>query len=45
MNNKKVFNALVIDDESVRNETYKNVLDSKFNTEIINDVSNLKSKF
>ncbi len=44
MNNKKVFNALVIDDESVRNETYKNVLDSKFNTEIINDVSNLKKQ-
>lgn len=44
MNSKKVFNALVIDDESVRNETYKNVLDSKFNTEIINDVSNLKKQ-
>ncbi len=44
MSEKKMFNALVIDDENSRNETYQNVLDSKFNTEIINDVSNLKKQ-
>ncbi len=36
---RKKFNAVVIDDESKRNETYLKVLGNKYNVTIINDLS------
>lgn len=35
---KKIFKAIVIDDESVRNKTYIEVLENKFEVEILNEI-------
>lgn len=45
MNNKKKnFNAVVIDDEEKRNDTYRTVLEQKFNVTIINDLDEINRK-
>lgn len=41
---KRVFKALVIDDGAERNSTYHKVLDSKFDTDIENDISVIDKK-
>lgn len=41
---KKIFRAVVIDDEEMRNKTYNDVLSSKFDVEIINDVNNITKR-
>lgn len=44
VDDKKVFKAIVIDDESVRNTTYYDVLERKFDVSIINDISSITRK-
>jgi len=39
-NGNKIFKAIVIDDESVRNDTYMDVLGKKFDVSIINNINN-----
>ena len=41
---KKIFKAVVIDDEEFRNKTYHDVLKSKFDVEIINDINSITKR-
>lgn len=41
---KRIFKALVIDDDSKRNQTYHSVLDGKFEVEIENDINSIDKR-
>ena len=43
-NSNKIFKAIVIDDEAIRNDTYLEVLGKKFNVSITNDINSITRK-